>query len=208
MYYCPYFVQIYEDTTAAKVVAMTSVGNYMWVCTRDQKLYVVHTSKMKTVACVVLRNTMLEVVQLLHVPEWHMVLVLWELSDIWCLHDKVGVDGLYQIGTLTFNSQNPLNNLCKVTFGNTTEVWATRKDKEIVVLTQSQTGCYEDNILVCSTDQRAAYSCHLITCLGTCNGKHPTYVWVSFEGCTQLVCWDAESKAQLHTVSLHCEGQF
>lgn len=194
--------------TDTKVVAMTSVGHYMWVYTNDQKLHVIQTANMKTVACVVLRNTILELTQLLHVPEWHAVLVLWELSDVWCLHDEVGKDGLYGVGVLKLNAQNSIKNWCKVTFGNTTEVWATRNDKQIVVLTQVLAGCCVDNVLVCSTKQHAAYNCHLITCCpGTCNEKHVTHVWVSFEGCSELVCWDGKSKVQLHTISLQCEGQ-
>ena len=93
---------------------MANVGHYMWVYTNDQKLHIIQTAKMKTVACIVLKNTVLEVFQLLHVPEWHMVLVLWELSEIWCLHDEINASGLYQIGTLKLNTKNPVNSLCKV----------------------------------------------------------------------------------------------
>ena len=76
------------------MAAITNVGHYMWVYTNDQKLYIIQTAAMKTIACVVLKNTILEVNQLLHVPEWHMILVLWELSEIWCLHDEIDASGL------------------------------------------------------------------------------------------------------------------
>lgn len=187
---------------------MTNVGHYMWVYTNDHKLHIIQTAKMKTVACVILENSILEVIELLHVPEWHMVLVLWELSEVWCLHDEVSESGLFQIDSFKSNKQSPINSLCKVTLGNTTEVWATRKDKEIVILTKSPSGCHEGNTLVCSTDKRAAYNCHLITCLHFVDDNEKfTHVWVSFSGCSQLVCWDGQSKIQLHKVSIHCEGQ-
>ena len=187
---------------------MTSVGHYMWVYTNDQNLHIIQTAKMKTIACVVLQNSLSE---MLHVPEWHMVLVLWELSElseIWCFHDDIGPSGLYKIGSLQLDKQMPISSLCMVTFENTTEVWATRKNKEIVILEPSLSGCCEinDNVLVCTT---AAYSCHLITCLcfNTDNEKSLTHVWVSFDGSSQLVCWDGPNKTQLHTVSLNYEGQ-
>ena len=186
---------------------MTSVGHYMWVYTNDQNLHIIQTAKMKTIACVALNNFALEVLQLLHVSEWHMVLVLWGLSEIWCLYDEIGPSELYKIGTLQLkNVHNPIRNLCTVTFDNTTEVWATRNDKEIVILTQSPSGCCEKDVLVCTT---AAYSCHLITCLcfNTDNEKSLTHVWVSFDGSSQLVCWDGPNKTQLHTISLYLEGQ-
>ena len=186
---------------------MTNVGHYMWVYTNDQNLRIIQTAKMKTTACVVLENLSLEVTQMLHVPEWHMVLVLWELSEIWCLHDEIDASGLYKIGALQLNVHNPISSLCKVTFDNTTEVWATRKDKEIVVLTQSPSGCCENNVLVCASAAR--YGCHLITCLcfNIGNERSLTHVWVSFDGSTQLACWDGPNKTQLHTVSLSREGQ-
>ena len=188
---------------------MTSVGHYMWVYTNDQNLHIIQTAKMKTITCVALTNSILvqEVLQLLHVPEWHMVLVLWELSEIWCIHDEIGPSGLYKIGTLLLNIHNPISSLCKVTFDNTTEVWATRKDKEIVILTQSPLGCCENNVLVCTA---AAHRCDLITslCFNTDNEQSLTHVWVSFDGSSELVCWDGPNKTQLHTASLlYHEGQ-
>ena len=184
---------------------MTSVGDYMWVYMNDQNLHIIQTATMKTITCVTLTNSLLEVLQLLHVPEWHMVLVLWELSEIWCLHDKIGSSGLYKIGTLLLNVHNPISRLCKVTFDNTTEVWATRRDKEIVILMQSPSGCYENDVLVCTA---VAHRCHLITCLcfNTVDENSLTHVWVSFDESSQLVCWDAPNKTQLHTVSLYHEG--
>lgn len=188
---------------------MTNVGNYMWTYTNDHKLYIIHTARMRTIACVSLNNTLLEVIQLLHVPEWHMVLILWELSEIWCFHDEITASGVYQIGTLQLNLKNPINDLCKVTYENTTEIWATRNDKEIVVLTQSSSGCCVSNVMVCATDRPATYNCHLITCLhfNTGNEKCLNHVWVSFDGSSQLVCWDAKSKTQLWMISLQCKGQ-
>ena len=207
-------------------MAMTNVGDYMWVCTsdhkhhtagtlrhskiNDHKLYIIQAANLSTMACFTLRNAMQQVFQLLHVPEWQMVLVLWELSEIWCLHDEIDASGVYQTGSLALSANNTVSSLCKVTLENTTEVWGTRKDKKIVVLTQSQAGILESLSadLVCSTAASSS-DCQLITCLHftTDKGKRLTHVWVSFNGSSQLVCWNGQNKTQLHTISLHCEGQ-
>ena len=216
------FLQICEEIVGKKVMAMANVGNYMWVCTNDykhpnatlhkhhiindHKLYIIQTAELKTVACVTLQNAKQQVIQLLHVPECQMVLVLWELSEIWFLHDEIDAYGVHQTGSLALDANNAISSLCKVTLENTTEVWGIRKDKKIVVLTQLKSGFCESKNLVCST---ATSNCYLITCLYFTTGKkkHLTHVWVSFDGSSQLVCWDGQNKIQLHTISLHCEGQ-
>lgn len=184
---------------------MTSVGHYMWIYTNVKNLHVIQTATLKTIACVDLKNSLLEVSQMLHVPEWHTVLVLWELSEIWCLHDEATASGLYKTGSLQLERQIPVCSLCKVTFGNTTEVWVTRKSQEIVILEYSS-GCCEKN-MVCSTHER--HDCQLITCLcfTTDNEISVTHVWVSFNESSKLVCWDGPNKIRLHTISLLCEGQ-
>ena len=185
---------------------MVNVTNYMWVCTAHHKLYIIHTATMRTVSCVALDNSLQQVVQLLHVPEWHMVLVLWESSEIWYLFDEVDKAGVNMIGKLQLHNDKSISMLYKVDYQQTTEVWGTRKDKEIVVLTQSPTGCYVHEILKCSIVNEN--KCNLITSLvfDSATGGSLTHVWVSFEGCSQLVCWNAENKAQLHSISLHCKG--
>jgi len=185
---------------------MVDVINYMWVCTADHKLYVIHTAKMNTVSSVELENSLLQVVQLQHVPEWHVVLVLWELSEIWCLCDEVDESGVHVIGTLQLNNHSPISRLCKVTLPQITEIWATRGDKEIVVLTQSSTGCSKSEVLKCNIGNKTnLFNCNLITCLSVNNkvlDKASVHVWVSFCELAQLVCWDGEKKDQLHSVSL------
>ena len=190
---------------------MVSVTNYMWVCTADHKLYIIHTATMHTVSCVTFENSLQQVIQLLHVPEWHMVVVLWESSEIWYLWDEVDRLGVNMIGQLQLHNKKPITVLCKVNWQQTTEVWGTRKDKEIVVLTQSQTGCYVHEILQCSiTNENNNFRCNLITSLifDSTSGISLTHVWMSFEENTQLVCWNAENKTQLHSVFLHCKGKF
>ena len=180
---------------------MTNVHNNMWVSTKD-KLHVIDTANMKTVSCVVLKNSTLEVLHMLHVPEWHMVLLLWELSEIWCLHDEVTTSGVYVIGTLQLDQYIPVMGLCKVKVRRKTEVWATRGDKDIVVLDQSQSGCCKKFIL--SVPEKSLYDCHLITCLNfsTATEKYVIHVWVSFDKKPKLICWNGEEKSHLHTVSL------
>ena len=193
---------------------MTNVGDYMWIYTNDQDLHIIQTAKLKTIACVDLKNSLLEVSQMLHVPEWHMVLVLWELSEIWCLDDEINTSGLCKIGGLQLDARIPVNSLCKVTFGNTIEVWVARKDKDIVILEHSSPGYCKinSNNLVCNignTGKRTDHNCQLITCLSFTNDtkKSFTHVWVSFNKSSHLVCWDAPNKTQLHTISLFSEGQ-
>ena len=178
---------------------MTNVYNHMWVSTKD-KLHVIETANnMKTVVCVALNNCTLEVLQLLHVPEWQMVLVLWELSEIWCIHDEVTASGVHLIGSLQLDHHIPVVRLCRVRVRGTTEVWATSKDKDIIVLFQSPSGCCQRFIL-----NFTLYSSHLITSLNfsTATQINVTHVWVSFDKVPKLVCWDGEEKSPLHTVLL------
>ena len=192
---------------------MENVGNYMWVNTNDHRLHIVHTASMKTVACVTLKNSMLEVLQLLHVPEWHMVLVLWELSEIWCIHDESDTSGLYVIGSLQLDRNIPISKLCKVALDSTTtEVWATKKDKLITVLAETPSGCCESTTLQvqCTANgKHATLHCNLISCLqfSTDSGNSLIHVWISFDDSPQLICWNGETKNQLHSVSLQCTGQ-
>ena len=190
---------------------MENVGNYMWVNTNDNKLYIIHTASMKTVACVCLKNSMLEVLQLLHVPEWHMVLVLWELSEIWCLHDEIDASGLHVIGSLQLNNNIPINNLCKVTLDSTTtEVWATMNDKQITVLAEAPSGCCESTTLKCTANSKlATLHCNLVSCLqfSTDSRNSLIHIWITFRESPQLICWNGETKIQLHSVSLQCTGQ-
>ena len=192
---------MYEDTATAKVQAMVNVYNHMWVSSSN-KLHIIDSANMKTIACVALENSRLEVVHMLHVPEWHMVLVLWELSEIWCLYDKATASGVHVIGSLQLDHCIPVVRLCRVKLRKTTEVWATKQDKEITALVQSQSGCCEKFIL--NITDKSLHNCHLITCLSfsTAASKHVTHVWVSFDGVSTLICWDAEEKSHLHTVSL------
>lgn len=194
-------MQVYEDSATARVQAMVNVHNHMWVSTKD-KLHVIDTANMKTSACVALENSSLEVVHMLHVPEWHTVLVLWELSEIWCLHNEVAASGVHLIGSLQLDHRIPVVRLCRVKVRGKTEVWATTEDKEILVLVQSPYGCSKQFIL--NMTDKSLFSCHLITCLNfsTETEKHVTHVWVSFDRISKLMCWDGEEKSHLHTVSL------
>ena len=191
---------------------METVGNYMWVNTNDYKLHIIHTASMRTVACVSLKNSLLEVLQLLHVPEWHMVLVLWELSEIWCIHDEVDASGLHVIGSLQLDTRIPINNLCKVTLDSTTtEIWATRNDKQITILAGTPSGCCESNTLQCTANSKlATLHCNLISCLqfSTDSGNSIIHIWITFDKSAELICWSGEIKNQLHSVSLHCTGQY
>ena len=203
-------MQEHKDSSIAKVVTMENVGNYMWMNTDDNKLHVVHTATMKTVAHVTLKNSLLEVVQLLHVPEWHMVLILWELSEIWCLYDEIDASGVHVIGSLQLHSHNPICKLCRATLNSTTEVWATRKDNEITILTEAPSGCCESDGLQCAAKSKhTTLQCNLITGLHFDNNSENflIHVWVTFEGSPQLVCWNAETRKQIHSISLQCKGQ-
>jgi len=187
-------------------MALANVVNYMWVCTTNHKLYIIHTAKMNTVSCVELKNSMLQIVRLLHVLEWHMVLVLWESSEIWCLCDEVDKSGVHVIGKLQLNYHNPISMLCKVSLQQTTEVWATRRDKEIVIITLSPTKSdfLKSRVVRCNVNGKDK-NCNLIASV---NFNHKVlktpavHVWVSFSGQAQLVCWDGEKKIQLRSVSL------
>ena len=185
---------------------MADVINYMWVCTADNKLYIIHTAKMSAISSVELENSLLQVVQLLHVPEWHAVLVLWESSEIWCLYDEVDESGVHVIGTLQLFNHSPISRLCKVNLQQTTEIWATSGNKEIVVLTQPSTGSFKSCVLKCDVNGKAnVLNYNLITCLyfnSKAIDKPSVHLWISFCELGQLVCWDGEKKDLLHSVSL------
>ena len=181
---------------------MINVYNHMWVYTDDHKLHVIDTSNMNTIACVAMENSPLEVVQLLHVPEWHMVLVLWGRLEIWCLHDEADASGVHLVGSLQLTFNIPIISLCRVNLKRTTEVWAIIKDKGIMVFAQLSSGRFNREIL--SIPGKSFNNYHLITCLNfsTATGKFVTHVWLSFDRVPNLVCWDGEEKSQLHTVLL------
>jgi len=173
----------------------------MWVSTKD-KLHIIEAASMKTAACIALDNSTLEVLQLLHVPEWHMVLVLWELSELWCLYDNITTSGAYLIGCLQLKRHAPMVRLCRVRVKGVTEVWATTSDKEVKVFIQSPSGCFET--LNIKYPNKYLYSSDLITCLNfsTATEISVTHVWISFEYKPTLACYDGEEKSVLHTVSL------
>ena len=183
---------------------MTSVNSHMWVSTEDKKLHIIEAASMKTVACIALENLSLEVLQLLHVPEWHMVLVLWELSELWCLYDNITTSGAYLIGSLQLDRNIPIVRLCRVRVKGVTEVWATTTDKEIKVFIQSPSGCCEQFIL--NYSDKYPHSSDLITCLNfsTATEISVTHVWISFNYKPKLACYDhdGEEKSVLHKVSL------
>lgn len=157
---------------------------------------------MQNVACIQLRNNKSFLVDMVHVPQWNMVIALWNRSQLWGMHDQITKSGLHVVDTIDLNSNNHIAQLCVVNLRQRTEVWATRGEKEVVILQDSPTGFCCERTLTCTIDKNLLF-CHFITCLHFSNsetGNCMIHVWVSFKGRPHLICWDAEKRVQIHSI--------
>ena len=180
---------------------MVNVNHYMWIYTEEQSLYIYHTPTMQNIALIQLRNNKSSLIEMVHVPQWNVVVALWNRSQLWCLHDQVSASGLHVVDTIELNSKNPIIHLCTVDLPHRTEVWATR-EKEIVIIKYSADGVSCESTLPYDTDINLQF-CYFITCLhfiSSKTGNNTVHVWVSFNRRPHLVCWDAESRVQINSI--------
>ena len=180
---------------------MVNVNQYMWIYTEEKNLFIYHTPTMQNIACIQLRNNRSFLVEMVHVPQWNMVVALWNKSQLWGIHAEITEGGLHVVDTVELISKNHIVHLCVVNLPQRTEVWATRGGKEIVIIEYSATGICCEKTLTCSVDKNL--SCHFITCLqfnSLKTGGNNTHVWVSFNKQPHLVCWDAEERVQIHSI--------
>jgi len=139
---------------------------------------------------------------MVHIPQWNVVVVLWNRSQLWCIHDQVTTSGLHVVNTIEIDSKNPIVHMCMVKLPQRTELWATQGDKKITIIGHLATGISCDSTLACTID-RCLLFCHFIICLhfnSSKTGNSMARVWVSFNRRPHLVCWDAETRSQIHSV--------
>ena len=198
-----YFIIVLQTFTTliqtAKVISMVYVNHYMWIYTAEQNLFIYHTPTMQNIACIQLKNNKLSLIEMVHVPQWNIVIVLWDKSQLWCIHDRVTKSGLHVVDTIELNSKDLVIHLCAVDLPQGTEVWATRGENEIAIIKHSANEVRCETILSCSED----LFCYFIICL--CFNSHKTgsntiHVWVSFNRRPHLVCWDAQSRVQINSI--------
>jgi len=184
---------------------MLGVNNYMWITTLEHKLFVIHTPLMQTVACVPLANSDQHVLDLLHVAQWRVVMVMWSSAEIWYLNEEINPSGW---GIHVLDKQKldgPLVSWCKVVLHDKDEVWATQ-GKNVVVLKWSRPGYHScvsiqlgvsDN-LVCDYITSTTVSENLF--------ENQIQVWVSFKQSCRLICLSATARTPLYTVTLPKKG--
>lgn len=156
---------------------------------------------MQNIALIQLRNNKSSLIEMVHVPQWNIVLALWNRSQLWCIHDQVSTSGLHVVDTIELNSKNPVIHLCIVDLPHKTEVWATREN-EIMIIKYSADGISCESTLPCNADKNLHF-CHFITCLhfvSSETGNNMVHIWVSFNRRPHLVCWDAESRVQINSI--------
>ena len=156
---------------------------------------------MQNIALIQLRNNDSSLIEMVHVPQWNIVVALWNKSQLWCIHDQVSTSGLHVVDTIKVNSKNSIIHLCTVDLPHGTEVWATQ-EKEIVIIKYSNDGVSCESILPCNADKKLQF-CHYITCLhfiSSKTGNNTVHVWVSFNRRPHLVCWDPETRVQINNI--------
>ncbi|XP_065896958.1 leucine-rich repeat serine/threonine-protein kinase 1-like isoform X2 [Dysidea avara] len=185
-----------------KVQTIVNVGQYMWIYTEGNKLFVVHIPTMQNIACF-LPETKLSVIELLHVPEWQVVIVLWRESQLWFIHDKIR-DGLRVMDVIKLDQHDPVIHMCVVNLSERTEVWATQGDRKIVIFESSSDGFQDSDTLHCTVEKLSLFS-YLIVCLcftSSVSGNNMVHVWVSFNQRPHLVCWDADTRIQINHITI------
>ena len=181
---------------------MVNVGPYMWICTMDHKLYIVHIPTMQSIAYFLL-ETKLYVIKMVHVPEWKVVIVLWRSSQLWFIHDKIS-DGLHVMDDIKLNEHDSIIHMCVVNLSGRTEVWATQGDRKIVIFESSSDHFQNKVTLQCSVENKSFFG-NLIVCLcftSTVSGDHLVHVWVSFNQRPHIVCWNAKRRIQVHCIKV------
>ena len=178
----------------------------MWVSTSEQKLFVIHTPSMKTIASVSLKNNDQTVTDLLHVPEWHAVLVMWSGSEIWYLQDMIGYN---EIGVLEKQKlSSHLLHWCEVVLPDKVEVWATQENGKVVVLDWSSM-VQRTNILSLSATDYDCYE-HITSSYveeSDSLDDPVEQVWVSFKNTSRLTCLDATARTPFYSVKIPAKSE-
>ena len=178
----------------------------MWVSTLEQKLFVIHTPSMKTIASVSLKNNDQTVMDLLHIAEWHAVLVMWSGPEIWYLQDSIGN---YEIGVLDKQKlSSGLLHWCKIVLPDRVEVWGTQVNGKVVVFDWSLM-VQRTNVLSLSATDRDCNE-HITSSYMEENDivDGPVeQVWVSYKNTSRLMCLDATTRTPFYSVKIPAKGE-
>ena len=180
---------------------MVNVNHYMWIYTKEENLFIYHTPTMENITCIKLSNNKYSLIEMVHIPQWNVVIALWSGSRIWCIHDHVTKSGLHVVDTMKLKSKNPIIHLCTVKLPQRTELWATHGEK-VAIMNHSNTTVSLETTLTCSMDKNLLF-CHFIICLhfnSSKTGRSLVHVWVSFNGRPHLICWDAERRIEINSI--------
>ena len=176
---------------------MVNVYHYMWIYTKEENLFIYHTPTMDCKTCFKLTNNKLPLTEMVHVPQWNVVVALWSGSQLWCIHDQVTKTGLHVVDNIKLN---PITHLCTVNLPQVTELWVTQGEREVAIITHSTDGISLEATLTSSMNR----DCRFIICLcfnSSKAGKNMVHVWVSFNGQPHLVCWDAERRTEIKSIT-------
>ena len=187
----------------ADVVFMVNVGQYMWIYTAEQELHIIHKPTMQTISCFSLENDKLSLIEMLHVPEWQVVIMLWRNSQLWFVDDNVR-DGLRVLDVTKPDKHDSIIHMCAVNLLGRTEVWATQGDRKIVIFKSSSNHFQNKVALHCTVENKSLFG-YLIVCLSftsTVSGDHLVHVWISFNQRPHLVCWDAKRRIQVNCIKV------
>ena len=175
----------------------------MWITTLEQKLFIIHTPSMKTIASVSLKNADQSVINLLHIVEWHAVLVMWSGSEIWYLQDSVVHGEIAVLDKQKLNS--PLLHWCEVVFPDRVEVWGTQESGKVVILDWSSMGQHTNLLSLPTINCSHQFAFEHITSsymAGNDALDSSAQVWVSFKQHFRLMCWDATTRTQFYSVKV------
>lgn len=191
---------------------MVSVGNYMWISTLEQKLFIIHTPSMKTViTSVSLKSAEQSVIDLLHVVEWHAVLVMWSGSEIWYLQDNIDHGEIVVLDKQKLDS--PLLHWCKVVLQSRIEVWGTLENGKVVILDWppmgQRTNILSPSIVNCSYQYTFEYIASSYTTMKRSDGLGGlVQVWVSFKQDFRLMCWNATTRTAFYSVKIPTKSKY
>ena len=178
----------------------------MWLGSADGELKVIHAPSMKTKFASSL-NTIDRpipacIVDIIHVKSAHKVMVATRNCDVWIFLDIPDKGGLRLNTHLRFSEEYQVFHMTVVNVNGSSEVWGTSSENKIVVFHPQQSR-WGHSKLQCEPFSGGRLLTVSLATSSVFTGKHgdtKSYVWVSFNRRTYIVCWDAVKKKQLHVV--------
>ena len=186
---------------------MLGVNNYMWIATLEHKLFIIHAPLMQTVACVPLVNPDHHVLDLLHVAQWRVIMVMWSSAEIWYLNEELNPSGgVHVLDKQKLDGCGPLVSWCKVVLHDKDEVWATQGNNKVVAVKWFRPG-YHSCVSIQSSASDSLVCDHITSTTVSENVfDKQIQIWVSFKQSCRLMCFNATSRNPLYSVQLPKKG--